>query len=111
MIYSVFLWRKGFRRADHINYFLLLLGFALHTSAMFQRGFSLSRCPVNNLYEATIFIAWTMVTACLVVALVPRLRFLGAFAAPLLFAIGVFALMPSLDPHGPKPQFSGGLPS
>ena len=26
-IYSVFLWRKGFRRDDHINYLLLLLGF------------------------------------------------------------------------------------
>jgi ABC-type uncharacterized transport system permease subunit len=29
-----------------------------------------------------------------------------------LFAIGVFALMPALDPpHGPKPEFSGGLAS
>lgn len=112
MIYSVFLWRKGFRRDDRVNYFLLLLGFLLHTTAMFQRGFSLSRCPVNNLFEATIFIGWTIVTACLAVGLVPRLRFLGVFVSPLLFAIGVFALMPSLDPpHGPKPEFSGGVAS
>lgn len=112
MIYSVFLWQKGFRRADHVNYLLLLLAFALHTAAMVQRGFSLNRCPVNNLYEATIFIAWTIVGAYLVVGLMPRLRFLGAFASPVLFAMGVFALMPALDPpHGPKPEFSGGLAS
>ena len=98
MVYSVFLWRKGFRKDDHVNYFLLLAAFALHTTAMFKRGFSLNQCPVNNLYEATTFIAWTIVAAYLVIGLLPRLRFLGAFASPVLFAIGVFALMPALDP-------------
>lgn len=107
-IYSVFLWRKGFRQDNWINYLLLLLGFGLHTTAMVLRGFDLKHCPVNNLYEATTFIGWTIVAAYLVFGAWPRLRFLGAFASPVLFAIGVFALMPSLDPpHGPKPQFSG----
>jgi ABC-type transport system involved in cytochrome c biogenesis permease subunit len=111
-VYSVFLWRKGFRRDDHVNYFLLLAGFALHTVAMMLRGFSLKQCPVNNLYEATMFLLWAFVAAYLVVGLLPRLRFLGAFAAPVVFAIGVFALMPALDPPpGPKPEFSGGLTS
>jgi HemX protein len=96
-IYSIFLWRRGFRRDDHVNFFLLLAGFGLHTSAMFLRGFRLNHCPVTNLYEATTFAAWTIVTAYLMVGLWPRLRFLGAFASPVLFAIGVFALMPSLD--------------
>lgn len=112
MIYSVFLWRKGFRTDDRVNYILLLTGFALHTLAMILRGFSLNRCPVNNLYEATTFVVWTIVAAYLVVGLSPRLRFLGAFASPVLFAISVFALMPSLDPpHGPKPEFTNGLAS
>lgn len=107
MIYSVFLWRKGFRQDNRVNYFLLLLGFGLHTTAMIKRGFSLNQCPVNNLYEATIFIGWTIVATYLVVGAWSRLRFLGAFASPVLFAIGVFALMPALDPpHGPKPEFS-----
>jgi ABC-type uncharacterized transport system permease subunit len=105
-IYSVFLWRKGFRKDDHVNYLLLLVAFALHTVAMFQRGFSLNHCPVNNLYEATTFIAWAIVAAYLVVGLLPRLRFLGVFAAPVLFGIGVFALMPPLDKlSGGKPDF------
>jgi ABC-type uncharacterized transport system permease subunit len=107
-IYSVFLWRKGFRQDNWINYSLLLGAFCLHTTAMALRGFDLKHCPVNNLYEATTFIAWTIVAAYLVFGLWSRLRFLGAFASPVLFAIGVFALMPSLDPpHGPHPQFSG----
>src|SRR5476649_1726558 len=110
--YSVFLWRKGFRTDDRANYFLLLAASALHTLAMFLRGFNFKQCPVNNLYEATVFIAWTIVAAYLVLGLLPRLRFLGAFASPLLFGIGVFALMPSLDPpRGPQPDFSNGLTS
>ena len=107
-IYSVFLWQKGFRQADRTNYTLLLGGFLLHTLAMFSRGFSLKSCPVNNLFEATMFIGWTMVASYLVLGVWSRLRFLGAFASPLLFVLGVFALMPALDVRGPKPVFSGG---
>ena len=112
MIYSVFLWRKGFRRDERINYFLLLGAFALHTTALLQRGFLLNRCPVNNLFEAIMFFSWATTLIYLLIGLLARLRFLGAFVSPGLLALGVFALMPSLDPpHGPKPEFSGGLRS
>jgi ABC-type transport system involved in cytochrome c biogenesis permease subunit len=105
MIYSVFLWRNGFRRDNHVTYLLLLLAFGLHTIAMLLRGFSLNHCPVSNLYEATTFAMWTIVAIYLVVGLWSRVRFLGAFASPVLFAIGVFALMPSLDAaRGPRPE-------
>jgi len=57
-IYSVFLWRKGFRRDEWVNYFLLAAGVALHTLAMTKRGLTLHSCPVNNLYEATTFLLW-----------------------------------------------------
>ncbi len=107
MIYSVFLWRNGFRRDDRINYLLLLLAFGLHTAAMLQRGFRLDRCPVHNLYEATIFVMWSIVALYLALGLWTRLRFLGAFASPGLFALGVFALMPGLDaPAGARPELS-----
>ena len=112
MVYSVFLWRKGFRQDDRVNYLLLLLGFVLHTSAMAKRGFDLHHCPVNNLYEATIFVAWTIVAVYLVVGIWSRLRFLGAFASPVLFGIAVFALMPGLDtPHGGGPEMMGAATS
>src|SRR5688572_18761228 len=64
---------------------------------MVLRGFSLARCPVNNLFEAMMFVMWTIVAGYLVLGLFRKLRFLGAFAAPVLLGMGVFALMPSLD--------------
>ncbi len=109
-VYSIFLWRKGFRRHDHVNYCLLLAGLVFHTRAMILRGLSLERCPVNNLYEAMVFVAWTIAAAYLVLGLFPRLRHFGSFVAPIIFAIGVFALMPALDvPYKDKPEFSNGL--
>lgn len=107
-IYSVFLWRKGFRQDNRTTYLLMLFAFGLHTTAMVKRGFSLERCPVNNIYEAMTFISWTIVTTYLVVGFFQRLRFLGAFASPFLFAIGIFALMPGLDVHAATPQFVKG---
>jgi len=108
MIYSIFLWRKGFREDNRVNYFLLVFGFGLHTTAMALRGFRLNHCPVTNLYEATIFAEWTIVAVYLAVGIWSRLLFLGAFASPVLFAIGVFALMPALDPqHGTRPEAVG----
>jgi ABC-type uncharacterized transport system permease subunit len=113
-IYSVFLWRKGFRRDEWVNYFLLAGGVALHTLAMAKRGLTLHSCPVNNLYEATTFLLWALGLACLVYSLLPRFKFLAAFTAPVLFTVGIFALMPSLDVHplpGAKPDFSNWLRS
>src|SRR4051812_33156571 len=98
MVYSVFLWRKGFRQDNRINYLILLAAFILHTSSMLMRAATLHGCPVTNLYEISGFICWTIVATYLVVGVWSRLRFLGAFASPVLFAIGVFALMPALDP-------------
>ncbi len=107
-LYSIFLLRTGFREDNRINYFLLLSGFAFHTVAMLKRGFSLQSCPINNLYEATTFIIWTIVAAYLVIGLWARLRFLGAFASPVIFGLSVFARMKALDPpHLDHPVFSG----
>lgn len=108
-VYSVFLWRRGFRQDNRVVFLLLLAGGGFHTLAMLKRGFSFHHCPVYNLFEATLFVGWTIVAAYLVIGLWRRVRFLGVFASPVLFALGVFALMPALDgPHGPKPDFSGG---
>lgn len=110
-IYSVFLWRKGFRQDDRTNYFLLLSAVGFHTIAMAKRGFSLSRCPVNNLYEATLFVMWTITAVVLALGVARRFRFIGVFASPVLLMMGVFALMPQLDIKGPHPDFSNGLSS
>ncbi|MFO1500768.1 MAG: cytochrome c biogenesis protein CcsA [Verrucomicrobiota bacterium] len=111
-IYSVFLWRKGFQQDNRINYLLLLGGYCCNVMAMVQRGVSFARCPVNNLYEAIVFITWAILSVYLVIGVWSRLRFLGAFASPVLLALGVFGLMPSLDPPvGAKPEFINGWSS
>ena len=97
MFYAVFLWRKGFQKDNHVCYLLLLLAFGLNTASMFARGLRLNKCPITNLYEATTFAMWAFVGIYLLVGLWSRLRFLGAFASPVLFGMGIFALMPSLD--------------
>jgi ABC-type transport system involved in cytochrome c biogenesis permease subunit len=95
--YAVFLWRKGFRRDNRVIYLLLAGGFAFHTTAMVKRGLSLDHCPVSNLYEATSFAMWALLAAYMAIGAFRRVRFLGAFASPVLLAMGIFALMPGLD--------------
>lgn len=95
--YSLFLLRREIRRDHILNYSLLLAGFIFQTVAMLQRGFSLSRCPIHNLFEATLFISWALLAAFLVIGLFPKFRFLGAFVSQLVFGLGIFALMPALD--------------
>lgn len=63
---------------------------------------------MRNLYEATLFVEWTMLAVYLGIGLWARLRFLGAFASPVLFGIGVFALMPGLDMVKPDARFHFG---
>jgi ABC-type uncharacterized transport system permease subunit len=107
-VHFLFLWRKGFRQDDRLNYTMLAIAFACHTVAMVKRGFSLSRCPVNNLYEAIAFVLWTIVACYLVLGAWPRMRFLGAFASPILFGVGVFALFPELDSPGVQSDLTKG---
>lgn len=107
-LHTLFLWRRGFRKSDWITYGLLAAGFVFHFTAMIQRGLSLKRCPIDNLYEATSFFMWAIVGTYLVVGLLPRLRFIGAFASPLLFAMGVFAIFPGLDVPGTGPRYVNG---
>ena len=101
-VFSVLLWRRGFRRDNQALYLVLLGGLMLHTAAMLKRGFSLNHCPIGNLFEALMFISWTTLAIYLAIGWIQRLRFLGAFAAPALLAIGVLALMPPLDHPGPQ---------
>jgi len=74
-VYSVFLWRKGFRKDDHVIIFCCSPRSGCTRWPCSQRGFSLNQCPVNNLYEATTFTAWAIVAAYLVVGLLPDCDF------------------------------------
>jgi len=112
LLYSIFVWRRGFQKNNWTSYILVSIAFIAHTLALTHRGFSLKQCPVNNLYEATTFILWTISLGSLIFGIWPRLRFIGVFTAPLLFCVGVFAMMPGLDPeYGDQPNFINGWSS
>ena len=112
LLYSIFVWRRGFQYNNWTSYTLISIAFVMHTIALTSRGFSLQQCPVNNLYEATTFILWTISLSSLICGLWPRLRYIGVFTAPLLFSVGVFAMMPGLDPaYGDEPNFINGWSS
>ena len=97
-LYSVFLWRKGFRTDNRIIYILLLAAAGVHGIAMVKRGVSLARCPVNDLFGATMFVGWVIALTYLAIGLWRKLRFVGVFASPILLATGVFALMFAINP-------------
>ena len=52
------------------------------------------------------FVNWSAVGAYLVLGLWPKIRFLGAFASPIFFFLGIYALMPGLDHHDPDGEMT-----
>jgi ABC-type transport system involved in cytochrome c biogenesis permease subunit len=84
----------GSASALHIaNYAAMLCGFALHTTFMVMRGRQIGRCPLTIPFETTVFMAWAAVLFYLLIGPSYRVSFLGAFTAPLVLAINLFALL------------------
>jgi ABC-type uncharacterized transport system permease subunit len=106
---ALLLLQRGFRTNNRVHFLVLLAAFACHTTAMTLRGLAYERCPTNTIYEATVFFSWFMAAASLTLSRWPKSKFLGAFASPVLLGLGVFALMPGLDPpHGETPIYTNG---
>lgn len=103
-LFGLLVWRAGFRRDNRAIYALLGAGLVFHTAALVARGVSLERCPIRNLYEATTFLLWVIAAAYTAVGMFRRLRFLGVFVSPLLFGVGICALMPALDAAPGAPE-------
>ncbi|MCC7376612.1 MAG: cytochrome c biogenesis protein CcsA [Verrucomicrobiales bacterium] len=100
-VHAVFLWRRGLGRGEWVNYGWLAGGWALQVVALISRGFSLSRCPVTNLFEAVMFVTTVIATGHVIAGCWRRFRIAGLVLAPAFFAAGVFALQPRLDQPGP----------
>jgi len=81
----------------HVNVAVVVAGFLLHTLALVLRGQHLHRCPVTNLFEVQVFIAWSAILFYLLIGPSYRVSFLGAFTAPLVVAVLVTALLAPID--------------
>ena len=85
------------------NFFAIVAGFLLQTAFLAVRGHALGRCPLTNLFEVFIFMAWSVALIYLVVGPTYRLSLMGAFTAPLVLLIQTFALLgPGDGPRAPK---------
>lgn len=95
--------RDGGTAGQRLNSVLMAAGFALHTVFLYQRGQALQRCPLTNLFETSVFVAWAAVLFYLLIGAAYRVSFLGAFTAPLVLLIGVTALSLPVDVLRPVP--------
>ena len=73
------------------------LGFIFQTAFLYIRGHALGRCPLTNLFEVFIFLAWSIALIYMLVGPAYRLSLMGAFTAPLVFLLQAFALIAPID--------------
>lgn len=98
--YTAFALRESVFRPGRFNFFAIVIGFILQSAFLFLRGHELGRCPVTNLFEVFIFLAWSIALIYLAIGPAYRLSLMGAFTAPLVFLIQTFALVAPIDaPH------------
>jgi ABC-type uncharacterized transport system permease subunit len=112
LVFSTFCFLLGFAwsmhalgarvyRPSRFNFFAILGGFLAQTAFLYVRGERLGRCPLTNLFEVFIFLAWAMVLFYLLIGPTYRLSLLGVFTSPLVFVLQVGAmLVPGLDKTG-----------
>src|SRR6266446_4655272 len=87
-------------RPHGFNFFAIALGFVFQTAFLSVRGHALGRCPITNLFEVFVFLAWAVSLIYLLVGPTYRLSLMGAFTAPLVFGLQTFALLAPIDaPH------------
>ena len=90
-------------RPVRFNFFAIGLGFVFQTAFLSIRGHALGRCPLTNLFEVLVFLAWSVALIYLLVGPVYRLSLMGAFTAPLVVLLQGIALLAPIDkPHAMK---------
>lgn len=93
--------RAGNLQLGRFNFFAILAGFIFQTAFLSVRGHALGRCPLTNLFEVFIFLAWSVALIYLLVGPVYRLSLMGAFTAPLVILIQTLALLAPIDVRHP----------
>jgi cytochrome c-type biogenesis protein CcsB len=71
-----------------------VIGWLLHLGAILSRGLSVHRLPWGNMYEFTLALTFTAVTAFLVIMMRQPARYLGVFVmTPVVLALGIAVLV------------------
>jgi HemX protein len=100
VVRTLLAFREGIFRPGRFNFIAIACGYVLQTAFLYVRGNAIGRCPITNLFEVFIFLAWSIVLIYMLVGPAYRLSLMGAFTAPLVSAIQIFALLAPIDvPH------------
>ncbi|HSP44933.1 MAG TPA: cytochrome c biogenesis protein CcsA [Chthoniobacterales bacterium] len=97
LLRTLFAAREGTSLHGRFNFFAIGLGFLFQTAFLSFRGHALGRCPLTNLFEVFVFLAWSVALIYLLIGPAYRLSLMGAFTAPLVFLIQTFALLAPID--------------
>src|ERR1051325_9997925 len=89
--------RGGMFRPMQFNFVAVGLGFIFQTAFLWIRGHALGRCPITNLFEVIVFVAWSVALFYIVVGPAYRLSLMGAFTAPVVVLLQLFALLAPID--------------
>ena len=79
------------------NFVAIALGFLFQTAFLTLRGDALGRCPLTNLFEVFVFLAWSVALVYMLIGPAYRLSLMGAFTAPLVVLLQGFALLAPID--------------
>lgn len=101
LVHTLIELRAGVFRPMRFNFFAIGLGFVFQTAFLSIRGHALGRCPLTNLFEVLIFLAWSVALIYMLVGPVYRLSLMGAFTAPLVVLLQGFALIAPIDVRHP----------
>jgi HemX protein len=88
-------------RPMQFNFFAVGLGFIFQTAFLSVRGHDVGRCPITNLFEVIVFVAWSVALFYIVIGPSYRLSLMGAFTAPLVALLQLFALIAPIDHRHP----------
>jgi HemX protein len=97
VVHTVIELRRGVFRPIRFNFSAIALGFIFQTAFLSIRGHQLERCPITNLFEVFIFLAWSVALIYMLVGPAYRLSLMGAFTAPLVLLLQGFALIALTD--------------
>jgi ABC-type uncharacterized transport system permease subunit len=97
VVRTVIALRGGVFRPGKFNFLAIGAGFVFQTAFLSIRGHALGRCPLTNLFEVFIFLAWSVALIYMLVGPTYRLSLMGAFTAPLVVLLQGFGLIAPID--------------
>lgn len=96
------------QKTVRVGYFLIVMGFILHSASLVSRFLLSGYMPFTNLYESLVFFSWTLIVIYMIFSFKYRIEVLGVFILPLVFFSLLYAgflpndinpLMPALRSH------------